>query len=75
MIDLKWIKNNFINAQATVSMLGIFEENVYKLVDSSKAELNKVMKRLAKKVQEHQKKKENILIYSYVAGHGVADSQ
>ena len=55
--------------------MGILEENVYKLVDCSRGELNKAMLRLAKKVMEHESKKENILIYSYAAGHGVADDQ
>ena len=30
---------------------------------------------MAEKIKEHAKKEENVMIYAYVAGHGVADNQ
>ena len=30
---------------------------------------------MAKKIKQHQKEGETIMIYAYVAGHGVADNQ
>ena len=75
MGDLKWTKDDLMNALATVNMMGIPEKNILKLVDSSKTDLNNIITKLAKIVKDHAKKKENILIYSYAAGHGVADHQ
>ena len=35
MSDLKWTKNDLINARPTVEMFGIPRENVFELVDST----------------------------------------
>ena len=35
MVDLRWTKNDLMNSLATVSMMGIPENNVIKLADKS----------------------------------------
>ena len=74
MADIKQTKNDLMNALATVSMMDIPRENIMKLVDCSKKELDKVWKDMYKKVKQHEKEDEYALIYAYVAGHGVADT-
>ena len=39
LTDLKWTKNDLINAQATISMMDIPADNVTKLVDCTKNEV------------------------------------
>ena len=75
LADLRWTKNDLINSQATISMMDIPAENVTKLVDSTRKEVMTFDSIMAKKIKQHQKNGETIMIYAYVAGHGVADNQ
>ena len=72
--DLKWTKNDLINARPTIEMLGIPRENVYELVDSSKEQVEAVIVKLRKQIREkskHLAKDESVFVYAYAAGHGL----
>ena len=51
MADLKWTKNDLINAQATISMMDIPADNVTKLVDCTKNEVTAFDKDMAEKIK------------------------
>ena len=55
MIDLKWTKNDLINARPTVEMLGIPRENVFELVDCTYEQVQKLHSELKNKIREHEK--------------------
>ena len=55
MTDLKWTKNDLINARPTVEMLGIPRENVYELVDCTYDEVEKLHRELKEKIRKHAK--------------------
>ena len=73
MSDLKWTKNDFNNALATVSMMGIPEENIIRHVDKSFIELKDFDRDFIEKITQHAKNDENVFVYAYAVGHGVAD--
>ena len=45
------------------------------MIDESRDKLDNRMNEMIKKVEAHTKKKEKVLIFTYLAGHGAADSQ
>ena len=53
MTDLKWTKNDLINARPTVEMFGIPKENVFELVDCTYEQVQKLHNELKQKVIEH----------------------
>lgn len=53
MADLKWTKNDLINARPTVEMFGIPKENVFELVDCTYEQVQKLHNELKQKVIEH----------------------
>ena len=56
-------------------MMDIPAENVTKLVDCTRKEVTAFDKDMANKIKQHAREGETIMIYAYVAGHGVADNQ
>ena len=73
MSDLKWVKNDLVNARATYSMMGAKQENIHEFVNSSCDEINKVIKDLQKKIAAHTAAGETVFVYAYFAGHGCSD--
>ena len=45
------------------------------MIDASRKELDDRMKAMDEIVKMHKKRKEKVLIFTYLAGHGAADSQ
>ena len=44
------------------------------MIDASRKQLDDELKSMIKKVERHTKNKEKVLIFTYLAGHGAADS-
>ena len=44
------------------------------MIDASREQLNDLMKLMKEKVDMHKAKNEKALIFTYLAGHGAADS-
>ena len=73
MKNLKWVKNDLINARATVGMLKVKPENIYEFIDSSSDEIKEFDIEMQAKIIEYAKAGETVLIYAYIAGHGCAN--
>ena len=71
MSDLKWTKNDLINARPTVEMFGIPRENVYELIDCTYDQVQTVNKELKSRVHKHAEAGESVFVYAYAAGHGL----
>ena len=72
--DLHQVKNDLLNIRSIVSLMEIEPDCVIEFIDSSRDVIRDKMLALQKKLNEHQKKGENVLLFAYIAGHGVSDT-
>ena len=73
MSNLKWAKNDLVNARATAGMMSVQQENIYEFVNSTWDEIKKAELELHSKIVAHAAAGETVIIYAYFAGHGCSD--
>ena len=71
--DIPQTKNDLVNIRSIVSLMEIEPDCVFEFIDSSRENIKEKMKALQKKLDEHKKNGENVLLFAYLAGHGVSD--
>ena len=73
--NIPQVKNDLLNIRSIVSLMEIEPDCVIKFIDSSREYISREMKALQKKLDVHKKNGENVLLFAYLAGHGVSDNQ
>ena len=73
MKNLKWVKNDLVNARSTVAMMNVKSENVYEFVNSTWEEIDAADKELNARLLKYFNAGDTVFIYAYIAGHGCAD--